>query len=226
MDTRNPGHEDPAWGSSQENAINIDVDVQEPPIKRRRYEHQARRWQGTLNNPTIDDLGDLQRRMEEFIRTGFIKDWCFAIEHDIRRQPEPHTDEMASWTPHYHVYIELPMGKKARFSEFGLTKRIHWEPAKGNVQSNVQYLLKGNDQTEYLPGAVNDTFCASNRLNELANRIRADEDEVLEMLQLITPGHNERTWQEQVMELVWRTHREAMPAEWILIMPAVIDISD
>lgn len=43
-------------------------------------------------------------------------------------------------TPHLQGYIECP--KKVRWSEFGLGNHIHWEPAKGNREQNIEYCSK------------------------------------------------------------------------------------
>lgn len=43
-------------------------------------------------------------------------------------------------TPHLQGYIECP--KKARWSEFGLGKHLHWEPARSNREVNIDYCSK------------------------------------------------------------------------------------
>lgn len=93
--------------------------------------NQCKRWCFTLNNWSIEELNSITQLFEK-------KGIHYLIGKEI--------GEME--TPHLQAYIECP--KRMRWSEFGLTNRIHWEKCRGNRDDNVNYCIKdGNYITNY-----------------------------------------------------------------------------
>lgn len=88
---------------------------------------RARRWVGTLNNWNDDEYVTLSHDLQ-------IKNYNFIIGKEVGEQG----------TPHLQIYIE---SKNAiRFETLkNLCPRAHWEPAKGDRESNLTYCSKEGD---------------------------------------------------------------------------------
>lgn len=86
---------------------------------------QRKRWIFTLNNYTKEDIEDISKYFREN-REHFI------FGEEIGK----------NGTPHLQGYVEL--NKAKRWTEFGLTNRIHWnkEPVKGTRDDNIKYCSK------------------------------------------------------------------------------------
>nr|WAE42870.1 MAG: replication associated protein [Cressdnaviricota sp.] len=89
---------------------------------------QLKKWCFTWNNYTENDFKGLIEKLDGL-------ESKYVIGREIG----------AEGTPHLQGYIELP--KAMRWSEFNLSKKIHWEGAKGNQEQNIKYCTK-DDQYE------------------------------------------------------------------------------
>lgn len=85
--------------------------------------NQLKRWCFTFNNYVAVDFLKILETMER-LETDYI------IGEEVGEEG----------TPHLQGYIELK--KAARWSEFNLSKNIHWEAAKGNREQNITYCSK------------------------------------------------------------------------------------
>lgn len=93
---------------------------------------QSKRWCFTWNNYPENAMNDIIKKLE-----------ILEAEYCIGREVGENK------TPHLQGYISLK--KKARWSEFGLPKEIHWEKCKGNHKENYTYCGKeGNYETNIL----------------------------------------------------------------------------
>lgn len=81
------------------------------------------------------------------------KYWCFTWNNYPENWLEQMEQVKCLWivgkevgesgTPHLQGYLELQT--KARWSEFGLPKTIHWEKRKGTREDNIRYCAKDGD---------------------------------------------------------------------------------
>ena len=86
----------------------------------------AKRWCFTLNNYSDDDCSSISSTFREVCAV-------VIIGKEIGE----------CGTPHLQGYVEFNV--KCRPASHNLTKRIHWEKAKGNRESNVKYCSKDGD---------------------------------------------------------------------------------
>lgn len=89
--------------------------------------NQAKRWCFTLNNYTKEEYANILESLESEI---------YIIGEEIGNE---------KGIEHLQGYIEFK--KSIRPTELGLTKRIHWEVAKGNQEQNIKYCSKDGKYT-------------------------------------------------------------------------------
>nr|WAE42369.1 MAG: replication associated protein [Cressdnaviricota sp.] len=110
---------------------NLGGNTKTPNSKR---EKDSKRWLFTLNNYTLEEM----EQMERYLRNnseGFIYGQEVGEEG----------------TPHLQGYVEFK--KKMRMSENKtINKRIHWEIAKGDKQTNYNYCSKDGKFVSTLKG--------------------------------------------------------------------------
>ena len=84
--------------------------------------NSCKHWAFTYNNYPMDWM--------LLFETIFLQSCKFVASREVGE----------SGTPHIQGYLSLPT--KQRFSEFGLPKEIHWEPAKCSPEANYIYCTK------------------------------------------------------------------------------------
>jgi len=92
----------------------------------------AKRWCFTLNNYTIEDVSAIQHACQRYARYAICG-----------------RELGAGGTLHLQGYIEFIKKDRPINSKYALTKRIHWERAKGSRSQNQDYCRKEGQWWEY-----------------------------------------------------------------------------
>lgn len=91
--------------------------------QKRRRVSASKRWCFTLNNYTEDELGVISTSIASLCRYG-----CYGLEVG------------ESGTPHVQGYLEFK--ERRRPMSTSMSKRIHWELARGTKIENIEYCSK------------------------------------------------------------------------------------
>lgn len=90
-------------------------------------------------------------------RPGAAKAWVFTWNNppdDWKQQLQDAKDHWQSWswgeetaptTGTFHIQGYVETRNKSRWTQFGLPKTIHWEPARGSRKRNQEYTQKGEN---------------------------------------------------------------------------------
>lgn len=129
--------------------------------------NQLKNWFFTFNNYDETDIQILKDKFMEICKR-------FIFEKEIGE----------SGTQHLQGFIECK--EKMRFSEFGLNKKIHWEPCK-DIESAIKYCQK-----DYQKGLTKDIYFNGIKVKKPLKLINPDRQYQKEILNIIKEEPDER----------------------------------
>lgn len=97
--------------------------IQKTPKPKVEQPKQSKYWCFTLNNYTSEDLEKIEKRFREL-------NFKFIIGKEVGEKG----------TPHLQGFLICP--KVMRWTQFKLTKNIHWEQMETTIENNINYCSK------------------------------------------------------------------------------------
>ena len=115
----------------------------------------SRRWCFTINNPSIQDILDLD--FTQPIWKNNVRLAIHSLEHSGNIGENEESKEDSALTPHFQGYLELVREKNLRWLKTRM-KRAHLETAKGTRMQNIHYCLKEFADTSTLALNMNKKY--------------------------------------------------------------------